>query len=100
MPTTPHSLNNLLGFLLRHATFLLDGLDEYVIDFASHVRSVATDVEVGFLEEKFVDHFAIGGKIVLDVVFLIRVLAREGVEDGELVAEGRSEGLKKEKLVN
>lgn len=56
------------------------------------MRRIATDVEVALLLQEVVDELCVLLQQVLDIDFLIR-LAGEGVENGELVAEGGFECL-------
>lgn len=62
------------------------------------MRRVTTDVEIGLLLQEFVDEFGIGGEVVLDVVFLLGILAREGGEDFEFITQGGFEGLLRDSI--
>lgn len=48
---------------------------------------ITTHIEVGLLHQQFIDEFAVLLEQVLDVDLLF-LLARKGVEDGQIVAEG------------
>lgn len=89
---TSHTLDNLLRFRLRDSTLVSHDLREYSVDLPSHVRRIAADVEVGFLEQKFVDFFRVLLEAVLHVDFL-RPFAGEGGDEGEFVAEDFLVGL-------
>ena len=81
-----HALDGLLALLLRYTTLFGDDLGEDVIDFACHVGSITTDVEVCLLLEELVDFFCSLLQSVLDVDFLWSVTG-EGGDDLEVIAE-------------
>lgn len=66
----PHVLDNLLGLLFSDAAVLGQDLAQDGIDFACHVGSVAADIEVSLLLQKFVDLLAPVLETVLDVDLL------------------------------
>lgn len=86
-PTTPHALHCLLSLLFGHPTFLLDDLAECLIDLTGHVCGVTADVEVCFLLQEVVDELRVGSQVMLDVVLLLGIFTREGIEDLEFIAE-------------
>lgn len=86
-PTTSHALHCLLGLLLRYPAFFLDDLAKCLVDLTGHVCGVTADVEVRFLLQEVVDELRVGGQVMLDVVLLLGIFTREGVEDLEFIAE-------------
>jgi hypothetical protein len=83
----PHPLGLLLSLLLTDTPLFADDLHEHLTDLASHVRRIATYVEIGFLLQELVDQSRILLHAVLDVD-LIWLLSAEGGDEFELVAKG------------
>ncbi len=63
-------LNHLLSLLSRETTLLRDDLTKHKVDFTSHVRSIAANVERRLLLEQVADKLSMFAKPVLDINLL------------------------------
>lgn len=63
-------LNHLLSLLSRETTLLRNDLTKHKVDFTSHVRSIAANVERRLLLEQVADKLSMFAKPVLDINLL------------------------------